>query len=73
MDWERGLALNPKRWHVAPAREPVVFLGYRVSPAGIGPSRKLRRRMASRLRHAARRGPDALERTLASYRGLLLF
>jgi len=75
-DWlgrERGLALNPKRWQVAPAREPCVFLGYRVSPAGIAPSRKLRRRMASRLRRAARKGPDALRRTLASYRGLLLF
>jgi RNA-directed DNA polymerase len=70
---ERGLALNPKRGHVVPGREPVVFLGYRVSPAGTAPSRKLRRRMARRLRHAARKGPDALRRTLASYRGLLLF
>jgi len=70
---ERGLGLNPKRWHVVPAREPVVFLGYRVSPAGIGPSRKLRRRMAGRLRQAAKKGPDALARTLGSYRGLLLF
>ncbi len=70
---ERGLALNPKRWDVLPAREPVVFLGYRVSPAGVAPSRKLRRRMARRLRRAARQGTDALGRTLASYQGLLLF
>lgn len=42
------------------------------SPAGLGPSRKLRRHLAGKLRTAARR-PAALIRCLRSYRGLLSF
>jgi hypothetical protein len=75
-DWlgrERGLALNPKRWHVLSTQEPVVFLGYRVSRSGVTASRKLRRRMADRLRQAARQGPKVLLRSLHAYRGLMLF
>jgi hypothetical protein len=75
-DWlatERRLALNPKHLEVVPNRAPAVFLGYRISPAGIGPSRKLRRRMKGRLRQAAMRGEDAMIRSIHSYRGLLLF
>ena len=70
---ERGLELDPKRRHVVPCSEACVFLGYRVSRAGITPSRKLRRRFDQRVRAAAERGPDALTRTIAAYRGLLLF
>lgn len=70
---ERGLRLNEKRWHVSPTSAPSVFLGYRVSPAGLAASRKLRRRMAKRLREAAEKGPAAVGRSVASYRGLLLF
>jgi len=75
-DWlsrERGLSLNPKRLQVVPNREPAVFLGYRVSRSGISASRKLRRRLGRRLNAAARKGDEALVRTIRSYRGLLLF
>lgn len=70
---ERRLELNPKRWNVLPTTEPGIFLGYRVSRAGITPSRKLRRSFAQRLQRAAEHGHDALVCTLRSYRGLLLF
>lgn len=70
---ERRLALNPKRWDVEPGPWPFVYLGFRVSRGGIEASKKLRRRMKARLRRAAARGPEALARTEASYRGLLLF
>lgn len=76
VDWlaqERRLTLNPKRWDVKPTHEPTIFLGYRVSRAGINPSRKLRRSLRSRLRQAADHGYESLERSLHSYRGLLLF
>lgn len=70
---ERGLALNPKHQAVIPTTHPGVFVGYRISRAGITPSRKLRRRLGSRVKAAAARGEDALMRTITSYRGLLLF
>jgi RNA-directed DNA polymerase len=69
----RGLDLNPKRLAIEPTHIPAVFLGYRVSRAGISPSRKLRRHLCSRLRIAASRGEEALFRTLQSYRRLLMF
>ncbi len=75
-DWlgeRRGLGLNPKRLVVAPNRAPGVFLGYRVARAGIAPSRKLRRRLAARLRRAAAAGDEPLIRSIRSYRGLLCF
>lgn len=75
-DWlaaERRLALNPKHLEVVPNRASAVFLGYRISRAGIAPSRKLRRRLRGRLRKAAARGEDAVVRSIRSYRGLLLF
>jgi Reverse transcriptase (RNA-dependent DNA polymerase) len=69
----RALGLNPKHLAIEPTHIPAVFLGYRVSRAGISPSRKLRRHLRSRLRVAASRGEEALFRTLQSYRGLPLF
>lgn len=75
-DWlwrERRLRLNPKRLQVLSNHEPAVVLGYRVSRAGITASRKLRRRLVRRLDVAARKGDQALLRTIRSYRGLLLF
>jgi RNA-directed DNA polymerase len=69
----RELHLNPKHLAIDPTHTPAVFLGYRVSRAGISPSRKLRRRLRERLRAAAARGEDALCRTIRSYQGLLLF
>ncbi|TMQ76125.1 hypothetical protein ACCUM_0064 [Candidatus Accumulibacter phosphatis] len=64
-----ALRLNPKRLAVEPTRIAAVFLGYRISQAGIAPSRNLRRRV----RLAAARGEESLIRTLRSYRGLLVF
>jgi hypothetical protein len=75
-DWlaqERGLRLNPRTGAILPTRAPAVFLGYHITRAGIAPSRKLRRRLEHRLAHAAAQGEAAFYRTLASYRGLLLF
>jgi len=71
LHYERRLALNPKRWSVVPTSEPSVFLGYRVSRAGLTPARKMRRRLAARVQHAARRGEASLIRTVRSYRGLV--
>ena len=70
---QRGLLLNPKRWHVLPAAQPSTYLGYRVSRAGVSPGRKARRRMRDRVAIAADKGPDALRATLESYRALVLF
>jgi RNA-directed DNA polymerase len=70
---ERRLQLHPKRWDVIPNKHPSIFLGYRISRAGITPSRKLRRSMSRRLRGAARKGHAPLVRSIESYRGLLLF
>ena len=67
----RRLTLNPG--HVVETAEPCTFLGYRVSRAGLAPGNKLRRRLPERVRRAARRGPQALERTLQAYRALVAF
>jgi RNA-directed DNA polymerase len=69
----RGLRLHPKHLVVEPTWTPAVFLGYRVSRAGIAPSRKLRRRFRQRLRSAAARGEETLVRSIRAYQGLLLF
>jgi RNA-directed DNA polymerase len=69
----RGLALNPRHRQIQSNQEPAVFLGYRVSRSGITPSRKLRRRMKQNLRKAAARGPRALTRTVAAYKGFMTF
>lgn len=70
---ERRLELNPKRWAVHPTAEAWIFLGYRLSRGGIDASPKLRRRLKQRLRARSAEGSEALARSLASYRGLLLF
>lgn len=69
----RKLRLNPKRWDVHRAEEPSVFLGYRVTRGGVTPGKKLMRRLRGKVRAAAGRGVMALERTVASYRGLVGF
>jgi RNA-directed DNA polymerase len=73
LDEQRGLRLNPAHREVLPTSAPAVFLGYRITRAGIAPSRKLRRRLKRRLALAVASGEEALHRTLVSYRGLLLF
>lgn len=70
---ERGLTLGRKRWEVFDTREPTRFVGYRVSPAGVLPGRKVKRRLKKRLRLAAEHGTDSLARSIASYRGDFLF
>lgn len=70
---ERRLQLNPKRWDILSNTQAGIFLGYRVSRAGVTPSRKLRRSMEHNLRAAAQKGHDQLVRSIRSYRGLLLF
>jgi hypothetical protein len=52
----RVLRLNPKHLSIEPTQTPAVLLGYRVSRAGISPSRKLRRRFRGKLRAAAAKG-----------------
>jgi RNA-directed DNA polymerase len=68
---ERRLGLNPKLGRIEPGQHPTVFLGHRISRSGIAPSRRLRRRLPTRLAAAAVVGPEALRRTLESYRGLM--
>ncbi|MBM3223194.1 MAG: hypothetical protein FJZ47_05230 [Candidatus Tectomicrobia bacterium] len=70
---ERQLQLNPKHLTVESTRTPAVVLGYRLSRAGLSPSRKLRRHLRQRLCSAAAAGEAALVRSIRSYRGLLLF
>ncbi len=67
---ERGLALKPST--VQPCARGLTLLGYRVTRAGLAPSAKVLRRVRGRVQAAAQRGPEALSRTLASYRGLVL-
>ena len=70
---QRDLELNRKRWHVVPAAQPSTYMGYRVSRAGLGPSRKMRQRMRKKVALAGGKGPEALRATLESYRALALF
>lgn len=70
---ERGLMVGRKRWEVYPTQAPSRFVGYRVSPAGVAPGPKVRKRIRRRVRAAAERGEAALLRTLASYRGIYSF
>ena len=69
----RGLELNPKTGAVVPTTQPCVFLGWRISRAGLAPSGKAWRRMRRRLREADSHGPDALARTVAAYQGWMSF
>lgn len=77
-DWlarERGLQLKAGKG-VQPTSQPATYLGMRVSRAGVRPGRKARRRLQVRLRAHRQDGsqhrPDALERSLHSYRAVLL-
>ena len=73
-DWllsRRGLELHPAE--VVATAAPSTYLGFRVSRAGLCPGKKLRRRMRQRVAAAAERGPEALERTLLSYKARVRF
>ena len=69
---ERHLTLKPSRAGITSTRTATTALGQRISRAGLAPGPKLRRRMRRRLREAIRKGPDALRRTLSTYRGMIL-
>jgi len=72
-DWlssQRDLALKPDRQGVVSTRANLVVLGHLVTRAGITPARTVRRRARRRLAERAREGPEALARTLASYRAV---
>lgn len=49
---------------------PAVFVGFRVSRAGIGPGPKARRRLRWRLRQADAFDPEHLARSLRAFRGI---
>jgi hypothetical protein len=69
---ERRLELKRRRDGVQPTAQPASYLGFRVSRAGVLPGPKAKRRMRQRLADADAMGVDRLERSLGSYRGLLL-
>jgi hypothetical protein len=72
-DWlarERGLALKQPAVEPLDNRHPAVFLGFRVSRAGLGPGPKALRRLRRRLRTAPDRDPEHLARSLQAFRGM---
>lgn len=70
---ERRLTLKPTRAGIVSTKTAMTALGWRISRSGLAPGKKLRRGMKRRLRAAAQKGPAALTRTLATYRGMLRF
>jgi hypothetical protein len=72
-DWlmrERGLQLKDPLVEPLDNRRPAIFLGFRVSRAGLGPGPKALRRLRRRLRRADDLEPDQLARSLLAFRGL---
>jgi hypothetical protein len=72
-DWlgqERGLTLKHPFAEPLDNRLPTVFLGFRISRAGIGPGPKALRRLRRRLRRADDMDPAHLARSLLAFRGM---
>ncbi|WP_295586392.1 reverse transcriptase/maturase family protein [uncultured Lamprocystis sp.] len=72
-DWlerERGLTLKDPGAPPLDNRLPAVFLGFRISRAGIGPGPKALRRLRRRLRRADDLDPEHLARSLLAFRGM---
>lgn len=69
----RLLLLNPRRNQIESTVRPFTYLGYRITRGGIEASKKLSRRLSANLKKANKKGPEEVERCLASYRGLLGF
>jgi RNA-directed DNA polymerase len=72
-DWlarERGLLLKDPLVVPSDNRRPGIFLGFRVSRAGLGPGPKALRRLRRQLRRADDLEPDQLARSLQAFRGL---
>ncbi|AUB80385.1 hypothetical protein [Candidatus Thiodictyon syntrophicum] len=72
-DWlecERGLRLKDPGAEPLDNRLPAVFLGFRISRAGMGPGPKAVRRLRRRLRQADGLDPAHLARSLLAFRGM---
>ena len=75
-DWlwrERGLRLNPKSGEIRSTRQPTVYLGYRVSRAGLAMGPVARRRMKARLRQVRNRDDVDVTAMLQAYRAMAEF
>ncbi|MDX1655984.1 MAG: reverse transcriptase/maturase family protein, partial [Candidatus Competibacteraceae bacterium] len=70
LEQERRLHLNPKRQRVMPTTQPSIFLGYRVSRAGLRVGPKAKRRLKRRLHEADSLSTERLVRSLRAYRGM---
>jgi hypothetical protein len=74
-DWllnERRLTLKDPNSPVLSTRQPKSYLGFRVSPAGLAPGPKAKRRLKQRLKQGIDSTPGQLMRSVKSYRGLML-
>jgi hypothetical protein len=72
-DWlsrERDLLLKDPDAEPLSNQRPAVFLGFRLSRAGVGPGPKARKRLRRRLRNATGRDSEHLARSLQAYRGM---
>lgn len=69
---ERQLTLKGHQQIIKSTREASTFLGFRVSPAGISPGPKSKRRLKQRLRHQDALTADQLMRSLQAYKGIML-
>ena len=67
---ERGLHLKDPAAMPVDKRLPGIFLGFRISPGGLGPGPKAPRRLRRRLRHTDGIDPDHLARSLQAFRGM---
>ena len=65
--------MNPDKGHIVFTRWPVLNLGYLVTRAGYDLDRKSFKRMRWRLLRLSRGSLAKLERTLAGWRGAVLF
>jgi RNA-directed DNA polymerase len=67
---ERALVLKDPAAHPLSNRLPAVFLGFRISRAGVGPGPKALHHLERELRHAEALDPNRLERSLRAFRGM---
>ncbi len=76
-DWlarHRRLALKDPRAEPRSTRRSFTYLGYRVSPAGIRPTREVLKRIERRITDLVLQGDvERIERSVASYRGVVNF
>ncbi len=70
---QRRLALNVRKGHIRSSIGTQPYLGYRISRQGIEVGKKATQRFRKRLALLARGDLTTLERSLASWRGVLGF